>query len=72
MPLTLPGEKRIAWSMRAARRRAMFPYGYIERVLRCGDCGRKGMVRSIPRWNTVAVHTCPGPWTLGGFTEGPQ
>jgi hypothetical protein len=56
----------------ATRRRLMFPYGYIQRVLRCHQCGRKGFARDIPRWHTETRHTCPGPWALAGFTEGPQ
>jgi len=69
MPITDLGTKRLARARHAVRRRTMFPFGYTERVLRCRDCGRKGMVRNVPRWNTQVEHTCPGPWTLGGFTE---
>ena len=69
MPIASLGDKRLARAIRAGRRRALFPHGYIERVVRCTDCGRKGSVRDVPHWHTEARHTCPGPWTLAGFTE---
>lgn len=67
--LTALARARVDRALRAKNRRLLFPQGYHERVVRCHQCGRRGFVRNVPRWHTVAEHTCPGPWTLAGFTE---
>jgi hypothetical protein len=69
MPLATLADKRARRAAHAAHRRALFPFGYVERVVFCRSCKRRGTVRDIPHWDTIARHHCPGPWTIGGFVE---